>query len=406
MLKHENSSEPGPDGKPLIKDPTDLASFDADAKAIRANAAKLFHSKTDEAEFMANYDMDTVVAKNKLQSIYMKKQIEMGQITTLEQSNKLGNLYAKTGEKKYLKYQEHLWKIAVERNQYGPKEAYREKIKAANKAKTDSFMYDLPNNPALVEKKLSTNEYGFDIQELENAGKIYEQQLKVIQNQTEESLIKMKLGGTLKRGTDGEDYIRGLVEIKKLDPKVAVSMIKDLNTVVAPKATALDKAEEFNKLVAKRDTLRRKESAWLGLGNADFKERTNYRASVFDAHRKGYITDQEMDRDFLSEDTAYKFTNDPKFQNAMEKIYTTTDQYMTREAKQIARADMSKALINKVMDGMAPEVALDEAVTEVQKAMNPNRAYCEEGKIYETPMGAAKCIGFDADGEPLMKLAK
>ena len=253
-----------------------------------------------------------------------------------------------------------LAKDGVSSGYWNELEAYKLETKYKKEARENMFIQDLNDNPAEAEKALARNAYGFDVEELDNAGKVFERQLNVIQNQTAEEFMQMKLDGTLK----DEDLIRQAVAIKKLDPKVGIAMIKDLNTVVAPKATALDKTTEFNKLVAMRDALKSKESAWLGLGNADWEQRANYRAAVFNAHASGLITDAEMSTDFLQEEVTAKFMNDPKFQNSMKEIYDMSEQYMSKEDRDIAKAEMSKSITRKVMGGMAPADALSETIIE------------------------------------------
>jgi hypothetical protein len=225
--------------------------------------------------------------------------------------------------------------------------------------KENMFIQDLNANPAETKKKMLSNDYNFDIEELENAGKVYERELQVIRDQTEKEFIKMRIDGTLT-----EDSIKAAVKTGKIDPNAAISMIKDLNTVVAPTATKLEKDTEFSKLVAMRQALREKESSWLGLGNADFEERTKYRSAVYNAHRKGLITDDQLETDFLTQEITDKFNNDPVFHNAQKEIFALSEQYETQEEKQIARAEMSQSLTRKVANGMNPKDALEAASAE------------------------------------------
>ena len=59
-----------------------------------------------------------------------------------------------------------------------------------------------------------------------------------------------------------------------------------------------------------------------------------------------------------------KFGTDPDFNNALKEVNALSDHYMSREEKDIAKADMTKALTAKVMDGMKPMDALQAAAAE------------------------------------------
>lgn len=216
------------------------------------------------------------------------------------------------------------------------------------------FIQDLNADPATTEKNLMKNNYGFDVDELENAGKIYERELKVIQNQTEENLIEMYVNNTLT-----EDTIREQLRLGKVSASFAKTQIKALNTVTIPKVEALESVTQQNILAAKYNALKDKEWAWK---NASYDDRTQFRADVFQAKHKGWI-DQELFEDYLTK-SKDKFFSDPVFQNAMKSVFDMSKEYATTEAKAIAQAQMSKDLMRKAGNGMAPLEALDAVLQE------------------------------------------
>lgn len=302
-----------------------------------------------ELDYMAN------MGSLGIQSTFRKKTIIHGQKVKMDELNMIAQNPTENSAVEI----KAVIADAVKAGYWDEVQGYKYEQRYLAQMRQNMFIQDLNEDPAQAQKNMLKNTYGFTIEELNDAGKIFERELKVIQNQTEIEGMQMKLDGTLT-----EDWLRDQMKIKKLGAKAGIAMIKDLNTIVAPKATALDKTAEFNRLVAMRTALKKKENVFLGFGDASFDERTEYRAAVFDAHRKGLITDSEMENDFLTEEISNKFMRDPKFNNAMEAIYDTSEQYMSREDKAIAKAQMSKELVRKVMDGMNPTDALDLVIRE------------------------------------------
>lgn len=237
---------------------------------------------------------------------------------------------------------------------YGEVEGLKLEQKYKAEARENMFIQDLNNDPATTEKKLLKNAYGFDVDELENAGKIYERELQVIRNNTEEDLIDMSINGTLT-----EDIVLENRKLGKIDANFAKSTIKDLNTVTVPKVEALESVTQQNILAEKYNALKSKEWGWK---NASFDERTQFRADVFKAKTKGWI-DQKLFEDYLSK-SKDKFFSDPVFQNAMSKVFQTSNEYATSEDRGIAKAQMTKDLMRKVGDGMPPADALQSVITE------------------------------------------
>ena len=232
-------------------------------------------------------------------------------------------------------------------------------------AKKSRFTYDINNNPALTEQNLLKNTYNFDVAELDAAQKVFEQQLKVIRNDTQQSLIDMRIAGT----TPKEDMVNIIKEQRKLgriDAAFAKSAIDDIEKVTIPNVSALESVTQKNILDAKFTALKDKEWAWR---TASFDDRTQFRADVFKAHSNGWIDDDQLNG-YLSSNTD-KYFSDPKFTNAMKAVFNTSDHYATTEKKEIAKHQMSSALMEKVGNGVDPQQALDEVVTERMAADFP-----------------------------------
>lgn len=241
------------------------------------------------------------------------------------------------------------------------KSGYWNEVEALNKQayynkemKQNIFIKDINADPAKAEQNLLQNSYDFDVQELENAGKVYERELKVIRNQTEELLIDMKSAGTLT-----EDVIKEQRRIGKIDANFANAQLEDMRKVTIPKVTALESIKQANILATKYNALKDKEWGWK---NASFEERTQFRADVYKAHAKGWIDDDLMNA-YLDKKKD-KLRSDPMFTNAMKYVFDMSKNYGTDDAKEIAKYQMSADLMAKVGNGMAPKAALDAVITD------------------------------------------
>lgn len=326
---------------------------------LQKNSVKGISSERVKNGLSAEMNYMNTVASVGIQTEFRKKTLLHGQ--AVAQAN-LDTLAQTPGNESAIK---SAVQDAVKTGYWDEVTGYSKEKSALKDMRKNGLIQLVNDDPAEAEKALVSNKPGFDVAELDNAWKIYDRELKSIQDQTEKEFMQMKLDKTL-----NEDVIRIAIKKKKLDPQSGIAMIKDLNTVVQPKATALDKTAAFNKLVAMRDALKDKDP-WFWT-DSTFKERTKYRAEVYNAHSQGLISDDEMDKDFLSPEISDKFMGDKVFQNAMKQVNSLSSQYQSKEDKAIAQALMSKSLTRKVMDGMSPEEALNVVSAERIQADFPD----------------------------------
>lgn len=327
---------------------TDINGYERSAAEIDKNLAQSGARPGSEMFLKLKYEADA--AKITLKGLYHKKQIINDNVNTeaeleLLSQNPTVEGYSQIAEKVDAKQKLGFYKEDA---------AADLKIKYQKKWRNNKFINDLNEDPASAEKKLTKNEYGFTVEEHENAGKIYDREIQVIRNQTEESFIDMQNKGDL-----SEKMIIDARDKKKIDANFAKSMIKDLRTVPVYKAEALESVTGANIVAEKFKALKDKEWAWK---SASFEERSEFRASVFDARRKGYINDEELDL-YLGE-TSNKFYSSPEFTNALQSVFDTSKEYVSKEKKSIAQQQMTKALMSKVMGGTNPKVALNQVVLE------------------------------------------
>ena len=171
MIRHENETTTGPDGKVRLKTGSaeDFASFDNDVKTIRENSRQFFHSKEDEQEFMGALDLETITARNKLQNVFLKNQINQGQAVILEESKNLSDKYALTGDKAFLDKQKELWNTATAKGFFDADTAYTKNEAAVNKAQEGLFINDAKGDRELAKKRIEEGYYGFDAKETDTA---------------------------------------------------------------------------------------------------------------------------------------------------------------------------------------------------------------------------------------------
>lgn len=83
----------------------------------------------------------------------------------------------------------------VASNRLKPEFAYKREVEAEKEIKQNTFLIDLNKDPAISEKKLNTNAYGFDIDKLEKAKQHQEYAVRMANVETTHELIDMANNG-------------------------------------------------------------------------------------------------------------------------------------------------------------------------------------------------------------------
>jgi len=223
------------------------------------------------------------------------------------------------------------------------------------------FLQDVNNDLGKAQERLNRNAYGFDIDKKENAQKVYDRESQIIRDKNENEIIDLQIQNNL-----SVDYVKAQREKKNIDANFAKAMIKDLESVPVIKPTELESITEYNVLMDKLTSLKKKEWAWR---EASFDDRANFRSDVLTAHATGLITNKQKSQ--MLDPTATKYYDDPNVVNAIDAITENAQQYPTEESKSNAEGQMRFALMDKIMKGMNPTEALDETVTERIEADYP-----------------------------------
>jgi len=330
----------------LDKDITSEGSYQKRVQDLKKDATAGIASERVKQGMAAEINYMETVGSIGIQTEFRKKTVLHGQKVALDN---LSLLAQSPGNEEAIKLAAA---DATKSGYWNEVQGRAQEVKYLKQMRQNWLIQDINEDPGVAEKGILSNKYGFDLGELENAGKIYERELQVIRNQTEEELIDLQSSGGLT-----EDIVKDMRDKKKIDANFAKSMIKDLNTVSVPKPEALESITGANILAEKFKALKDNEWAWK---SASFEDRTKFRADAFDAHRNGFIDDEELD-EYLGE-TSKKFYSSPEFTNAMQAVFDTSQEYVSNEKKAISKQQMTKALMEKVKAGIAPKDALNEVV--------------------------------------------
>lgn len=231
----------------------------------------------------------------------------------------------------------------------------------------------LPQRASFIEKAKTR---------IEKLNKQETEAVAVAMNQRESEFIDMKVAGTL-----NEQMVLNERAIGQISAKFADSMLNNLRSPRKYEPSSLDKVMKFNELVEWNANIAKREGAWFGIKKVSFDEITKFRADVLDANAKGYITDTQM-KDLLKK-TSKTFYREPVFQNALNQLAAQSKLYATPEVQARVKAEMYGNLIEKVIMGKEPRVAVNEVIqekvfTEVEEAVKAeaeaNRIFAIKGK--------------------------
>jgi len=253
-----------------------------------------------------------------------------------------------------------------------------DRLKSFKNIKTELVIkqidYDSYHNPQSVLDELGKKDLGLYKElpkDLIDDYKIKsDNRLKMIENETnlqnkiaidkrEAELTAMKVN---KDPLLTPDLVRTEMKTGKIYPSFADSMINNLEKRKEYNPSKLESVIKFNELVERNIEIAKKENSWFGIGKASFDEVTKFRADVFDANTKGYISDSQTS-DLLTE-TSESFYRDPIFQNALRQLASQSEAYTTPEAQARVKAEMYGNLIMKVINGKNPQEAVVEVIKE------------------------------------------
>lgn len=254
-------------------------------------------------------------------------------------------------------------KEAIADGTWNELEAYKQERRHISQARENMFISDLNNNPEKAKQGLQQNAYGFTVEELNNAGKVYEREVQVIRDQNENLIIDegRELKDTDVAGKDA--LIEKVADQRKkglIDANFADSKTKELESVSTPKVDSNEADEQANILAIKFASLKKKE-AWAK--RASFAERAQFRADVLEAKRIGAIDKTTMN-DYLDR-AAKHFKNDKQLATSLESMFSMSeDLYSNPDNRNVAKAQMVKDLMNKIINDIPPDEALTQVITE------------------------------------------
>ena len=196
---------------------------------LKTDNLRGFVSKTAETETVLNFGYEANVAKIKIENLYKKKMIDVGQASTLKlidaevnnpNENSLGNihtlLYGADGTNEKPMPGSQVGDGLIDR-----KDAYKLIQDSEQKLKYNSFLQDFRANPVDAEKQFNKNSYGMDIETAEKArSKLKE--LKTIQREQEGNLYS-DMSLRLTTGQLPEDEIDAAIALNKANPNEGIT---------------------------------------------------------------------------------------------------------------------------------------------------------------------------------------
>jgi len=357
---------------------------------------------SEQAKRMASLELstDTQLAQIQIQGIFQQKAIVQAQKdleTTLDEAVKaaLNAPYTSSMTKDLSDGYETI-DLNVQGGIISPEEGTRRKKEFAEDVRIGSIDQSLYGNPEAFKK--NADKYNFkDAKEksdkLATADKLIAKQQKEIEkaqkkliDTEEDSLTTMRVN----MANNGEPISDvELIQLAKdkmnkgmISPKFAQTYINSLESIKDPKPTKLENVRVYNELKGKQEALKDKEWAWR---EASYEDRANYRADVLEAYNNGNITEKQM-KTFLDKNSD-KFMNDPNVRDAVKQVTAQASLYSTPEAKAEVEAEMHFDLMNKIIDGLDPTVALQAVVRErisadLSKTSNKDEFGFEMGQEY------------------------
>ncbi len=170
--------------------------------------------------------------------------------------------------------------------------------------------------------------------------------------------------------------------------------------LTSPKAVKVKNSED----ATKKSIIK----AYYALDESDLDKLREFRIKVLGFHGSGLLS--RDDAEFFVNKTVDPFTQQKKeakgwFTATMKTLQSWHDNV----SPTVQVGELIDKLLNRV-DEKSTEEAITKAgqdiIIEEQKAMNPNKAQYKLNETYDTPLGPAKVIGYDDDGEPILDNAR
>ena len=217
---------------------------------------------------------------------------------------------------------------------------------------------------------------------------------------TNEDAVTMKyidqLSGNVKANPIAESDLVRMAKNEEISPDFAKAMI---NTMRSDKTiSAEDKTETIMALDNEIEDFPKKYGLIkMMMSPKEFADVSKFRAKVLNYAAKGYITTDTAQKYFNHTKAMFNWEFNDKYSKYQKKIKAFADVYFTPDGK----AEVLKKFMDGVQTGMSMDAAMASAF-DSQKTPSPYKI----GDTIQTPAGARIVVGFDPDGEPLVKRAK
>lgn len=321
-----------------------------EVQKLKEESLKGFTNPAARKNAALAFDYEAQAATIKIQNFFKKKIIEAGQVAALRLIDlEISNYMSAPDDKAKAQTASAIRSIVdaqIQAGIFGPKQG--EKV----------YKYAISEAQELIKDE-------------EDLRKKQEKEIRLAQdiakNEREDELVQLRVNMADAAGNPLDPAI--LIEMARddmnsgrVDAKFAQVYINSLKSTKLADPTKLDSITKYVELVDRQKALKEKEDSWFGLGKAPFDEIAKFRADVLQANGDGLITSTQVEK--LLKDSSERFYANPVFRNALSQLAAQSSLYDTAEAQARAKADMYSSLIEKVIAGKNPNVAVTEVINE------------------------------------------
>jgi len=410
LLKADTDTYTDPEGKVRLKTgkKEDFAYYDEQIRKGRQEVTKFFSNKEQQEKFLAEYDKSAIIARNQIQRRFTSNMIAEGRVAVFERIDELANAFAVSDDPKKGKIIPRLIEAEIDKavamGFFKLEKAHDLKKKVLEDAKETGIRGAIATNAIDAKDALLKGDYQLSADETAKWVEVADKKIKRNKKIEDDARDQMWLNNGAAiienlEATSTEDIIRAIAQ-ENINPDFGNDLIK---WKTDPEAVQYETDKKIWLEIA-RDSIRPEQDLRdfqrsLARGVADKKIQAT-EAAELSVQVKALF------------DGAIKFKSRPSRFNQL--IGATMDMFKNwadvTASPLIATFNMTKELIKGIKDETITRDNIEEKSQDIledtKKMTNPNRAQFKIDDIVNTPAGPRKIVGFDVDGEPLVRRVK
>jgi len=376
---------------------------------IREDAGKGITIPQARDNFRRSFENDAVVADFNIRKTLRARQMDWLKATMFDQLDILGEMYVEAGspeEKRYVEFKrDELLKENIRLGVIDEVAARDHKAKLEKLWQESAIRDAIANDATLAKDMLLAGDFK-DITADEAAKWIEEADKKIEKNK------KVAEELALRNQTKNEGELLTQVVDGHLTPK-------DVIELQARGDISLEMAKTAQMIMFSADNVSTRESdegtwnsmidQYLMLKDSDLEAMRKFRVNIGVAFATGKLTHD--DAALLTSRTIDPLV-DMEVKKKQKGVFAMAVSMFKNWAETVAHNPtnaiflMTKELINRIRDKKVTEENVEEEsqaiIEDAKKVVNPSRAQYKVNDMVNTPLGPAKVIGFDIDGEPIL----